>query len=240
MFLGMGIIKPSLYNGRSMIDAGIYHFIGLIYGSGSLDRTAEYGGALFFNTPIWYIPFSIILKLFVTLIYSVIKDTRKNNVLLFLVSSFAALLLYHITHINALFMECETVIYILPFFFAGRLLFSYSSDKSDSGFRLGPILAGLALMVVGSFIGFANGQPGYLSDGYGLAYILFLASALLLCVGTVGIVISLSSNKNKLLQMIGQNSLGILLLHKFPLEAFDMVFAKLKNVTGGGQLVYRT
>lgn len=96
LFLGLGLYNPSLLNGKTLEGAFLYHLKGLLYGSGSLDRTPEYGGALYFNTPIWYIPFSISLKLAVTIIYSLVKDTRKHNILLMGGTTVSALSLIHI------------------------------------------------------------------------------------------------------------------------------------------------
>ena len=80
-------------------------------------------------------------------------------------------------------------------------------------------------IVVGTFMTVGNGQVSYNADSYGKhGFVYFLAMAMLLCVGVV-IVATCIPNGVKSIDYVGKNTVGIMVMHKFPILFFCWIIS---------------
>ena len=82
-----------------------------------------------------------------------------------------------------------------------------------------------------------NGQVSYNADSYGKhGFVYFLAMAMLLCIGFV-IVATCIPNGVKSINYVGKNTVGIMVMHKFPILFFGGLFPLSKRLIGTYPLV---
>ena len=92
-------------------------------------------------------------------------------------------------------------------------------------------------IVVGTFMTVGNGQVSYNADSYGKhGFVYFLAMAMLLCVGVV-IVATCIPKGVKSINYVGKNTVGIMVMHKFPILFFVGLFPLSKRLIGTYPLV---
>ena len=205
------------------------YFRGLLYANGSLGRSEVSSGLMVWNTPLWYLPCLISIEI-VASILGVIKIRYKEETCLVL-SIVIACVCYRYFKLHTLFMEFESAIYLMPFFCAGKVLCSYSGYLYSKLRKMKfSTYMYLIMIIAGSAIGFFNGVPGYLSDGYGRSYALFALSAMVICLGIIGTVVGLQIKLGKL-EYIGKRTLSILVMHKFPIMLFSILVTKVLKIS---------
>lgn len=198
---------------------------GLLYGNGSFGSNSEIGNLMIWNRPLWYLPCIIIIESLADLI-SLIKIKEKSLVF-FISFTLIGCVSYHFFHLHTFFMEFESAVYLMPFFWMGSLLHEKTTlfAKLCSN-KLASAIVAVLMIAMGTFIGFNNGFITYLSDTLGNNYILFITSAVLICGGIMLIEKSLNYGC-RLITYIGMNTLPILMTHKFSIVACVMVLKRV-------------
>lgn len=209
---------------------------GLLYGNGSLGRDINSSGMMVWNTPLWYLTCLISLEIILSVL-SLISKGNYNSCILFITSVAVATICYEILDIHTLFMEIESAVYLMPFFTIGMLMKQYEGIvPKQAKTKRAATLFSIILIIMGSILAWINGIPAYLSDRYGKAYLLFILSSALICIGVLGLV-NLYTIEYKVVQYIGRNTLQILVMHKFPIMICSIIIGKSIGNQLGNQLI---
>lgn len=189
-----------------------WYLLGLLYGDAS-------NGLLIENQPLWFLPCLFITKIIFYFIDKMINKKKK-----YLIVFFAAFLLSAINmswlKLTALPFGAQTALNMSSFFTLGLLIKEYNTKKSIKIHDYKDLLFGIIFLVTGCSGGFLNVQIDYITSYYGNA-ILFLVSGYF---GSIGWLLNcrfIGSIKN--LNLIGKETLPILLMHKFPVMFFKTV-----------------
>lgn len=180
------------------------------------------------NSPLWYLPFIVATEIIACVLSKLLVGFDKR--IAFLLSITLGCVSYRILNLHTLVFELETVIYLFPFFILGAIL--KGADFPNSRKKL---FASIGLVMVGSVLGKVNGAPGYLSDTYN-SYILFLISAMCLCIGIIFLV-QYVGMRECVLNYIGKNTLVILAAHKFPVMFCSIVLNSIFHITFASRIL---
>lgn len=190
--------------------------IGMFYGNGNLGMAD--GGWMKYNLPLWYLPFLLVLEILVGEIYELIRKDRdelKFDLLMVAVATIVGGILYY-TLPKEIELPCglETVFYLLPFFFVGRVFSFFATAQPNIGNKKNDrLILGMSLFFAGYTMRRLNGSADYVSDAYGKNYFCFILTATLLSIGICYMLSALP--KCKTLEKVGQSTLTVLGLHKF-------------------------
>ena len=116
------------------------------------------------------------------------------------------------------------------------------SDRSVKGeFTRKSILVKIAVTVgclaVGTFMTIGNGQVSYNADSYGThGFGYFLVMAIMLCVGFVSLAMCFPNGVTPI-NYVGRNTVGIMVMHKFPILFFVGLLPISKKLIGTYPLV---
>ena len=184
------------------------------------------------NAPLWYLPCIFLLQLGAWRIDKWIKKSnvyivRKNRALLVLV--LCALWLpvnKYLLHIKFIPYSMQSGIHLFAFFMLGYVFRLSGMERTILGLPTGTKLGyGGLFMLSGLVLSILNGKVGYTSNAYGHIELYFLAA---LC-SVVGIVLVCMSIKScNPLEFVGQNTLGIMVMHKFPVVFFQTLCPVVK------------
>ena len=192
-------------------------------------------GLMRWNMPLWYIPMIFVLLLMAFWIFRS-KDDLKWNITVFLLSVLVAFILCEEIKLPNLPFGLETAIYMFPFFALGKVIGSVKDE-----FTRKSILAKIAIIVgclaVGTFMTIGNGQVSYNADSYGIhGFGYFLVMATMLCIGFVSLVMCFPNGVTPI-NYVGRNTVGIMVMHKFPILFFVGLFPISKKLIGTYPLV---
>ena len=168
------------------------------------------------NLPLWYLPMLFVTELiaFVGVKAFRIKTIQQKFITL-LISIVIAFSLYTFSGLRNLPFSIETAIYLFPFFIMGNV-FSGSLQRKENVVK--HAVAGGIFIVLGTLLSLTSDSVDYVSDAYG-NYLMFILVATLLSGGFLLICASIPK-EIKPLSYIGKNTMGILLMHKFPIMFF--------------------
>ncbi len=182
------------------------------------------------NMPLWYILMIFVLLLMAFWIFKS-KDDLRLNITVFLLSTLVAFILCEVIKLSNLPFGLETAIYMFPFFALGKAIWSIKDE-----FIRKSVLAKIAVTVgcfaVGTFMAIGNGQISYNADSYvthGFGY--FLVMATMLCVGFVSLAMCFQNGVTPI-NYVGRNTVGIMVMHKFPILFFVGLFPISKKLIG--------
>lgn len=192
-------------------------------------------GLMRWNMPLWYIPMIFVLLLMAFWIFRS-KDNLKWNITVFLLSALVAFNLYEKIRLPNLPFGLETAIYMFPFFALGKVIGSVKSELTEEN-TLVKIAVTVGCLAVGTFMTIGNGQVSYNSDSYGThGFGYFLVMAGMLCVGFVSLAMCFPNGVTPI-NYIGRNTVGIMVMHKFPILFFVGLFPISKKLIGTYPLV---
>lgn len=192
-------------------------------------------GLMRWNMPLWYIPMIFVLLLMAFWIFRS-KDNLKWNITVFLLSALVAFILYEKIRLPNLPFGLETAIYMFPFFALGKVIGSVKSELTEEN-TLVKIAVTVGCLVVGTFMTIGNGQVSYNADSYGThGFGYFLVMAGMLCVGFVSLAMCFPNGVTPI-NYIGRNTVGIMVMHKFPILFFVGLFPISKKLIGTYPLV---
>lgn len=195
------------------------NIMGMLYGSSA-------GNRMKWNLPLWFLP-----CLFSTLLiaYPAARLLKKNGKGRCGVSLCAWALTFALPFLNfylfrkrGLPYQLESAVFLMPFFIGGYLLkpVDFASLRISRAAR---IVIGLALIAAGACTGiFMNEEIRYFSSLY-RSLPVFYASAILSILGYLLLCPMLRAGA---LTYIGQNTLCILLMHKFPIVLMQMLLKR--------------
>lgn len=204
---------------------------GMIYASGTT-------GLMKWNLPLWYLPCLFAASLLFYLPEKLLSrtDSHRKKVLLlggYLVFFLAlSALNYYVFSLRALPFGLETAFYLMPFFILGRTfrLLDETITKSPA-----LLFLSLLLLVCGGVLAFVNGRVEAVHSLYSNLAFFYLSAAL----STAGLALFCRFLSCKALSYLGEHTLSVLVLHKFPVVALQALFLKLSvtgflpNVAGG-------
>lgn len=185
------------------------------------------------NLPLWYLPMLFVTEAiaFVGARAFKIKTTRQKLIALPITIAIA-FTLYTFSGIRNLPFGMETAIYLLPFFIVGNSCVGYLC-KQRSGAKY--VVVGGMLFVLGTLLSLISTKVDYVSDAYG-NYWMFLLVAMLIS-GGILLVCAGFPKDIKLLRYIGKNTMGILLMHKFPIMFFVFILPMTRTLIADKPLV---
>ena len=178
------------------------------------------GGALQFNTPLWFLPCLFATKLFYYTIDRICRGKVGYTVMM-------SILLAAVSFIYSTFklpyppFSLTVALKMLPLFVLGRVFFLYTQSANALNLqRLVAFGIGIILLAITCIVGFYSPKVNYSGDTFPNA-LTFYISALLGSLGTC--LISMSIAHSRFLEYIGKNTLPILVMHKFPILLFQTV-----------------
>ena len=182
------------------------------------------------NMPLWYIPMIFVLLLMAFWIFRS-KDELKWSITVFLLSALVTFILYEKIGLPNLPLGLETAIYMFPFFALGKVIGSVKGEFTRKSILV-KIAVAVGCLTVGTFMTIGNGQVSYNADSYGTyGFGYFLVMAIMLCVGFVSLAMCFSNGVTPI-NCVGRNTVGIMVMHKFPILFFVGVFPISKKLIG--------
>ena len=185
------------------------------------------------NGPLWFIPTLILIEIMAFLCCYIWDNLSINSTAVKFASVVALsagwiVLNKKVFAINNSLFNFEAGINLLLFFMVGYLfkdkLYGVNNQKNISDKKR--ILSAVVMIVGGFLLSQMNGYVGYLGNYYGNT-VLYICSALL-SIGGVFLV-SVYFEKIAFTNYIGKRTLAILLMHKFPILFFQLLFPHIKN-----------
>lgn len=196
---------------------------GLIYGSGT--------GQLGFNKPLWFLPCLFSLEILCWLIHRFTDKGSRSNLHHYVIASVVVCALGIIANycgISMLPFGIVTAFYMLPFFVVGEISKRIMTSHAERS-RVRTGLASLLVLVFGMAFAVINykitgqNQMSYPHNVYGILPLFYLG-AFGMSAGVIGA--SIVIGKCSLLELVGKNTLEILVLHKYPILLFQIVAPK--------------
>lgn len=192
-------------------------------------------GLMRWNMPLWYIPMIFVLLLMAFWIFRS-KDNLKWNITMFLLSVLVAFILYEKIRLPNLPFGLETAIYMFPFFALGKVIGSVKGEFTRKSILV-KIAVTVGCLAVGTFMTIGNGQVSYNTDSYGThGFGYFLVMAIMLCVGFVSLAMCFPNGVTPI-NYVGRNTVGIMVMHKFPILFFVGLLPISKKLIGTYPLV---
>lgn len=192
-------------------------------------------GLMRWNMPLWYIPMIFVLLLMAFWIFRS-KDDLKWNITVSLLSVLVAFILYGKIRLPNLPFGLETAIYMFPFFALGKAIGSVKDEFTRKSILV-KIAVTVGCLAVGTFMTIGNGQVSYNADSYGThGFGYFLVMAIMLCVGFVSLAMCFPNGVTPI-NYVGRNTVGIMVMHKFPILFFVGLFPISKKLIGTYPLV---
>lgn len=201
----------------------IDQIINVLYGNGNLSALKQ-------NSSLWFLPALFSMNLFY---YFVVKfsDKYKMNKELMLV------ILFIIGFISSSFLSVflpwgiNTVLNVGVFFYIGYLFREVGLLNSNKLFKLKYILI---VLLIGLVSCFANDLVSCIDYSYGNYFLCFLSG---LCLSLVVLYISYKIDKNKILEYIGKNTMGILIFHKLIVLVFQTKLGVISNLLRDSNII---
>ena len=215
-------------NCRGYDVSPVQSVIGMIYANSGTDLMR-------WNMPLWYIPMIFVLLLMAFWIFRS-KDDLKWNITVFLFSPLVAFILCEKIKLPNLPFGLETAIYMFPFFALGKVI-GRVKDEFTRKSILAKIAVTVGCLAVGTFMTIGNGKVSYNADSYGThGFGYFLVMATMLCVGFVSLAMCFPNGVTPI-NYVGRNTVGIMVMHKFPILFFVGLFPISKKLNGTYPLV---
>lgn len=198
-------------------DSLLKNLVEMLYGNSKLEKMR-------YNLPLWFLPCFFSVSMLVFFEEKIRDKTTKWISWIFAVICVGLGLFFSRNETIALPWHIETAFSMSVWFVLGIQGQRHIKDLAISRKVAGYLIAALCL-TGGILLSFTNNRiVGVRNEHYGIIPIYYL-SAMTTIVGIV--LLSKAINKSCLLEYIGMNSLGVLVLHKLPI----LVFQKLIRFT---------
>lgn len=183
-------------------------------------------GYMHWNTPMWYLPMYFLIQ-----IASYLILRRKPNVKVKVIYGIGSFIiawgLYQIKSDILLPFGCSTAIFLYPFFAIGTFLNPILS-KFDVLSKNVQNLTALGLIAASGCVIIYQDNIDYVTDVY-RQYPLFVISAIGMSLGII-LIIKQVPRYSSLVNLIGTNTLGIMILQKFPIYFFVHICPGIKRL----------
>lgn len=231
LFYFMGSFAVSLssdYKSMSILP----NILGALYGNG---RT----GYMKWNLPLWFLPCSFMISLEVSLFERAIRESMRRTFFrcLAIVVSIAANIAYCTFWKEIMLpLSLEITIPMFGFVELGVLAASFLRKHGEDTFiGLKYLVCSILLLAVGAIINGFNSNINVLAMIFGHSFLLYYVSAFLCCVGILLLSIQLGSKQVSQairhgLTYIGKRTMAILVMHKFPVLAFQTMVPYMKII----------
>lgn len=203
----------------------IKNLFGLIYANSR-------NGLMTWNRPLWFLPCLFLSLSIVEVLESWIlyRKESTNCKRVFIICCFLFVGIVWNKAANWILpFQLESAIAMVAFIEAG-----ISFSECDCGVKISSLLfeAKIILLIVCVIVGvglsYLNGYTDARVCSYGRIPVIYIATSFLL--GTAVILLANLINHNKSLELLGRNSLSILLMHKFPILGFQKVIPFTKQI----------
>ncbi len=186
------------------------------------------------NRPLWFLPCMFI---FYILCFGLTKFTEKLStpvqitIFIIVIVISVALCVFNsvVVKIDSLFWKVDVAVFMLCFFVIAFWVKPLLMQRITT---FASVLLTTMFLLIGGILAFQNSAIGYLSNHYGNVW-LFYSSSICTILGFcyLSIVISHLNVQviNKALGYVGQRTLPILLMHKFPILFFQVLFPWTKQ-----------
>lgn len=188
-------------------------------------------GYMKWNLPLWFLPCMFVSQLLAYPISDKVRalvQKKPSFVLPVVLSSFILPYLdYFIFRVRALPFHLESAVFLMPFFLLGMCLREIRLDMS-AGTPKKRLLC-LILFVSGGAIALTlNCRVNYFLSSYGKITVFYVSAFL----SVTALYMLVQRVESRVLSFIGQNTMPILLMHKFPVVFFQIVLSFLFEKTG--------
>lgn len=192
-------------------------------------------GLMRWNMPLWYIPMIFVLLLLAFWIFKR-KDNLKWNAAVLVVSVLIAFIFCEEIKLPNLPFGLETAIYMFPFFALGKVIGNVRVELAKKSIWV-KVAVAIGDLAVGTFMTIGNGQVSYNADSYGThGFGYFFVMATMLCIGFVSLAMCFPNGVIPI-NYVGRNTIGIMVMHKFPILFFVGLFPISKKLIGSYPLV---
>ncbi len=180
--------------------------INIIYGNGNASALKQ-------NSSLWFLPALFSMECFY---YFIIKNFDKKNKRIY-----NLLILIFIGYITSNFLNfylpwgINTVLNIGFFFYIGYL-FKESNIEKNTIFNWNSILVLTFFGIIGCY--FNKIDVAYIDYQYGYYSLAILSG---ICLSLLTLFVSIKIDKNKIMEYIGKNTMGILIFHKLVVLVFQ-------------------
>lgn len=220
IFIFMGSFAASGLNFEGANMSLWKNILGIFYANGL-------SGYMKWNLPMWFIPclfISVLIFYFIVLLKNRIGSHIVTLIAMIIILAFNTVNYYWLD-IKCLPFGLETAMYMLPIMLFGFLIRPYIYIDSFKIYQ--KIICSILFLGLGAITSFAIGASvSFVSSIYGNLFV-FYASCVL---SIVGFVFLSSLIDFKWLNYIGQNTMAILILHKFPIVFMQLLVGKfMKN-----------
>lgn len=185
------------------------------------------------NRPLWFLPATFLLSLMCYRTLHRIKTVRRTDVKLtcaFILVGVAMLFFVlneKLLHAADLFFKAESAVYGIVFFVTACLLYDLGIFEKLENLSLKQRLPlAIALVALGATLGILNGKAEYSANYFGNVFVFYI-SAFSSILGIILVCMSLPQIEP--LEYIGRHTLVLLVLHKFPVLAFQYFVPFVKD-----------
>lgn len=212
IYLFLGNFVASKFQLDLSISAG-QSFRGLLYASSQ-------GSALKFNLPLWFLPCLFAIRTIYILLYRLF---RGNFLTLYLIASAASIFSFWYTSDKWFYLPfCfELTLKLLPFFVLGtkfQTFYSILSSRIKSKSII--CLCGILLIAIACILGYYFPCVNYHNNQFHNPLGFFITAFF----GSVGISLaSIGIDNCRYMEYLGRNTMGILVMHKFPILFFQTI-----------------
>lgn len=178
------------------------------------------GRSLQFNTPLWFLPCLFAVKL---LHYGLYRVCHGKAGYILAAAALLAAFSFGYTALQLPYppFSLNVALKMLPFFTLGRMFFQYVQTADHELLRRpAAFCAGTALLLITCIVGFYAPKVNYSGDTFPN----IAAFAVTASFGSIGVcLISMGIGYSRILEYVGKDTLGILVMHKFPILLFQTV-----------------
>lgn len=182
------------------------------------------------NRPLWFLPCMFIFSCVCFPLIRLIENQESRKMKYVYISVFIVLSMLlcflndKIFNIKALIWKVDVALFMLAFFFvAYGIMPLLKNIKMNTAVKC---IIAVALLILGGVLAFNNSLIAYLGNRYGNVLIFYFSSIITI----LGICfLSMAMPDMGFIKYIGRHTLGILLMHKFPILFFQTVFPWTKK-----------
>ncbi|MBQ4618994.1 MAG: acyltransferase [Clostridia bacterium] len=188
-------------------------------------------GYMKWNLPLWFLPCMFVSQLLYYPIAEPVKKLiRKKQLFVFpllVLSLMLPYLDYFVFRVRALPFHIESSVFLMPFFLLGACIRHMNVDFCANNLKKWAVC--ILLLVLGALVAlFFNTQVNYFLSSYGKITMFYLAAFL----SVLGIFMLFQRISLSPLIYLGQNTMPILLMHKFPVVLFQILLSSVFTKTG--------
>lgn len=204
------------------VNTGILpNILGMLYGSSANNRMK-------WNLPLWFLPCLFAAMVLAYPVSKLIRTLEKKKLrfaapVLWVLTFLLPFLNFYLFQKRGLPYQLESAVYLMPFFIGGYLLRRIRFDEMPIKTPLRLLISAL-LIAAGGYIGVSlNEEIRYFSSLYRSLPLFYLSASL----SVLGYLFLCPIIRIRAVDYVGQNTLCILLMHKFPIVFMRLVFKRV-------------